>query len=373
MLREPAVADPPRRVTRDWVLVAAVVGIGAVELAFRPDLPWRPVGLLPLVVLAATLLWRRTNPLAAVAIGFGTVIVLDLVSIAGGAGGPVELYTMGFLLVLVYALGRWGSGRHVVIGLVIMLTAAGVGFLRDRSPLSDTIVGLVILMVPLVIGAALRFQTTARQRELESVRSAERTALARELHDTVAHHVSAMVVRAQAGVVVERLEPGAAVEALRVIEAEGARTLTEMRRLVGSLRTADAVALAPLAGIADIAALASPTGRPAVVVEVSGDDVAHVGPVVGAAAYRIAQESVTNAVRHARGVTRVRVVVQESAEDVRVRVSDDGEPLAGPAGEGYGLVGMAERATLLGGTFTAGPVPGGGWVVEAVLPLEVAG
>jgi signal transduction histidine kinase len=219
----------------------------------------------------------------------------------------------------------------------------------------------------------VRFFTTSRHRELDRVRSREREQLARELHDTVAHHVSAMVIRAQAGRVVAAASPETSPEALaalELIEAEGAKTLAEMRFMVGALREPGRVELSPVSGVADIQRLASSVGGELPVeVKLSGE-VDALAPAVGAALYRIAQESITNAVRHARRASRV--VVEVSVEDERVllSVSDDGEPVAaGRAGPGYGLAGMTERATLLGGTLTAGPgEPGGGWVVEAVLP-----
>jgi signal transduction histidine kinase len=200
------------------------------------------------------------------------------------------------------------------------------------------------------------------------VRMREREQLARELHDTVAHHVSAMVIRAQAGRVVAETRPAAAAEALAVIEAEGSRTLAEMRVLVGALRdpaAEDPADLTPGRGIVDIAALAR--SDPRVEVSLTGD-LDNLGPAVGAAVFRIAQESVTNAVRHARGAERVTVAVTGEPDAIRCAVTDDGEPVLGPRAVGYGIVGMTERASLLGGSIQAGPGDRRGWVVEAVIP-----
>ena len=201
------------------------------------------------------------------------------------------------------------------------------------------------------------------------MRSQERVQLARELHDTVAHHVSAMVIRAQAGRVVAPSDPGAALDALRVIEDEGSRTLAEMRIMVGALRDREDADLAPQNGIADIERLAgSLDDEPRVQVRLTGDLDA-LSPAVGAATYRIAQESVTNALRHARNATRIDVQVVGEDHAVRLTVHDDGEPVhASSVAPGYGVVGMTERAALLGGTLAAGPRPDHGWVVDAVLP-----
>jgi signal transduction histidine kinase len=206
-------------------------------------------------------------------------------------------------------------------------------------------------------------------RELDQVRLRERELLARELHDIVAHHVSAMVIRAQAGRVVSAADPQAAMDALAVIEAEGTRTLAEMRTMVGVLRDDRTAALVPQPGVADLERLARSVGdRPWVEVKMSGD-VEDLGPAVGAAIYRIAQESITNAVRHARNATRIDVGVTVDGDAVHLTVRDDGETTSAPRNPlGYGLVGMTERASLLGGSFAAGPGADRGWTVDVVLP-----
>jgi signal transduction histidine kinase len=168
--------------------------------------------------------------------------------------------------------------------------------------------------------------------------------------------------------------PEAALEALAVIEEEASRTLAEMRTMVTALRQGDEPELAPQRGAADIARLADATpGQPGprVDVELAGDLTA-LWPPVDAALYRLAQESITNALRHARHATRVVVRAEGDADEVRLTVSDDGDTGFGAGGSGtpgFGLVGMTERAHLLGGTLEAGPRPdGGGWTVRAVLP-----
>lgn len=365
---EPRAPGAPRRVARDWALVGALVAAYAVESLLRADVPWRAAGVVEMAVLAYALLHRRREPLRMLALALGTVIVVDVAGLVAGVVGPVSPYSTAFVLVLVYALYRWGSGQEIVVGSVIAVVAAGVGFVRDRSTAGDVAIGLVVLALPAVLGASVRFRAAARAREVEQARLREREQLARELHDTVAHHVSAMVVRAQAGRVLAATSPEAAVEALGVIESEGSRTLAEMRSMVGALRHGDGPDLAPRAGIADLADLARDDVEPRVEVSTSGD--LAVGPALDAAVYRIAQESVTNALRHARGASLVLVQVEGRADGVRVLVSDDGEPVAGRGGDGYGIVGMAERASILGGTLVAGPGATRGWTVSAVLPRE---
>ena len=180
-----------------------------------------------------------------------------------------------------------------------------------------------------------------------------------------------MVVRAQAGRVVAASDPEAAIDALRVIEEEGSRTLAEMRTMVGALRDREDADLAPQNGVADIERLArNVDDEPRVQVRLTGD-LDELSPAVGAATYRIAQESVTNALRHARNATRIDVQVVGEEDAVRLTVRDDGDPVhASSVAAGYGVVGMTERAALLGGTLEAGPGPDHGWVVDAVLPRE---
>ena len=354
----------PARVWRDWALVAVLVPTAVLEGVQRPDVTWRPVALVLALVVVLSLLWRRTHPLGAVLVVFGTLTVADTAALVGGAG-ELGLYTTACVLLLPYSLCRWGSGREVVLGLAVILAGSALGVAADYTGMTDAVLAVIVVLSPAAIGAGIRLAATSRLREQDQVRLREREQLARELHDTVAHHVSAIAIRAQAGRVVAASDPSAALDALVVIEGEASRALTEMRLMVGALRDDGAAELAPQRGVADIGSLAT-GGPPQVAVELSGD-LDDLRPSVGAAIYRLAQESVTNALRHSRHASRVSVAVQADDECVRLTVVDDGE-LQGRAGTGYGLVGMAERATLLGGTLDAGPGPERGWTVVAVLP-----
>ncbi len=239
-------------------------------------------------------------------------------------------------------------------------------FVAAPGDLQNTIGGIAVVAVCVTLGAVFRTRESARLQRLERVRLEERERLARDLHDTVAHHVSAIAVRAQAGILTARTDPAAADEALRVIEDEAGQTLREMRSMVGVLRGGDAAPRTPTATLGDLHALASAPGEPLVTLTVHGDD-AHVPQTVAAAAYRIVQESVTNARRHARGATTIAVTVTIEADRLGIRVADDGRPPTS-RGHGYGLAGMTERAALLGGSLTAGPTAAG-WTVDAELPF----
>lgn len=366
---EPRVPHPPVRVWRDWVLVAVLVPTAVLEALLRTALVWRPVALALAVVVVLALLWRRTHPLAVVVVAFGAIIAVTVASVLAGAGS-VGLYTTTCVLVLPYSLVRWGSGREAVVGLAVIAVAGVLGTAADFTNLLEAVVGLAFLLLPAAVGASVRFQATSRLRELDQVKLREREQLARELHDTVAHHVSAIAIRAQAGRVVAASRPAAALDALEVIEAEASRTLTEMRAMVGALRQGDEPELGPPRGVADIHGLARRSGEePRVDVQLSGD-LGDLLPAVDAAVYRMTQESVTNALRHARNATRIDVRVTADGQRVRLVVADDGDGDAGTSGPGpgYGLVGMTERAALLGGTVEAGRTAGRGWTVDAVLP-----
>jgi signal transduction histidine kinase len=228
----------------------------------------------------------------------------------------------------------------------------------------------VVLLFPAALGAVVRFSAREQAREIDQVRSREREKLARELHDTVAHHVSAIAVQAQAGRAVAGKEPQRAVETLAVVEEAASRTLTEMREIVGALRDQEVVELTPQKGLADLEELKKGAGpQHGVELELSGD-LDGLRPAVEAALYRMAQEAITNAVRHAKNTSGIWIRVHGEAELVRLTVTDDGEGASRGSDEpgGFGLRGLAERAALLGGTFEAGAGAGRGWRVEAVLP-----
>ncbi|TCC19437.1 sensor histidine kinase [Kribbella speibonae] len=371
VLAEPRALDAPRRVWRDWVLVAGLLTAAVLEGVLREDVVWRPFALVIAVAVACALLWRRTRPFAVVAAVFGALIVINVATLISGEA-TFGLYSMICVVLLPYSLARWGSGREILCGLVLIIVAMVLGFASDFTGWGEVVGGSMFLLFPATLGLAVRYRWTARNRELGQVRLRERELLARELHDTVAHHVSAIVIRAQAGRAVAVTRPEAAVDALAIIEAEGTRTLAEMRAMVGVLRDDGTAELAPQPGVADLERLARSAGdRPRVEVEVSGD-LGDLDRAVGAAIYRIAQESITNAVRHARQATRIDVRLASYDDSVQLTVRDDGEATSRNPG-GYGLVGMTERATLLGGTLSAGPDPDRGWSVDVVLPRTAGG
>lgn len=377
-LAEPAVAAPPARNWRDWALVGVVSIAAILEATLRTDADWVVFSVgwqiaavaLFFVTMPPALLYRRSHPLAATIWGFAPTMAFGVAaSLAIGEFGG--LMTTAVILVVPYSLYRWGSGRDGAIGAAVLVAAGIIGNLTDPSmSLGDWIGGFIVLSIPVEAGLIVRYRGSARARQIEEAKSREREQLARELHDTVAHHVSAIAVQAQAGQAMAATDPDRALETLAVIEHAASTTLNEMRAIVGSLRTGSDAELAPHQGLTDLPRLAN---------EIPGDLVINVDtdavpdqltPAVDAAMYRIAQESITNSLRHARRATRVDVFVGVDADTVRLTVTDDGHGGDAARGQGYGLLGMAERAHLLGGRFEAGPVAPRGWQVTAELPRD---
>ncbi len=352
-----AVPPPPRRVWRDGALVAVVALMAIAESILRTDLPHPLLSVVAVLAVLPTVLWRRVQPLWMLAIVLAPV---DLVL-------PTSLLYAGmFVLVMVYALFRWGSGRELIVGSALLALTLGLTLMRGGG-VDEVVGGTTLLLATVLLGVLVRSRAIAQHRLLDQVRVHEREQLARDLHDVVAHHVSAITIRAQAGLAVAERDPRAAHEALEIIEAEAARTLHELRSIVRVLRQDEAAELAPSPSLGDMQKLAGRAPAGAVVTVTIDGDPGILPPPVAAAVSRIAQESVTNALRHAHGVTRVDVGADVDERGVRLRVTNDGG-IPSASMPGFGIIGMMERAALLGGTCSAGPSPAGGWSVSADLP-----
>ena len=222
-----------------------------------------------------------------------------------------------------------------------------------------------------------RAERAEREREIlarERV-AEERTRIARELHDIVAHSVSVIVIQASAARRNLTTRPEAAEGLLENIERTGRQTMDELRQVLGVLRSDDGAApgsarAVPVPTIADLPTLVDAAAGLTVRMAVTGL-VDHVPPGVGVSVYRVVQEGITNANRHAGPGASIDVRVTCTATDVDVRVEDNGRGAsASRSTEGYGLIGMRERVASVGGTFGAGPRPGGGWRVDARFPLQ---
>lgn len=372
------VTDPepaPRRVWRDWAFLAVVLVTAVAETIWRPDVLWRGAAFVICVTCASAIMYRRSHPLLAAAVPLTIFQIFEIAAIVTEDGRSAGLFTCAYILVLIYAVFRWASGRHMLYMLGFMAFAWTVSWFSAENTLGDVIGGGIVLLFPAICGFEVRSAVQYRRHTIEAARSNEREQIARELHDSVAHHVSAIAIQAQAGLAVSEKNPAAAREALRVVEDAAARTLAEMRTMVGALRDNKSGAeLQPQAGVQDIARLGQTApDAPNVHVELRGD-LDRLSPPVDAAIFRLAQESITNANRHARNASSINVCVEGTPEVVRLRVTDDGEGVSPRTigAPGYGLLGMAERASLLGGEFDAGPSSPRGWTVNVELPREVS-
>jgi len=345
------------------------------------------------LVLAQTLplTWRRRSPLAVSLVtglataGYGLAPYPDL-AMPVPVGGLVGLYSVA----------AWGSPRAARITGVVAAAMALVTLslprtdadLVDAAFVALALAGAWLLgdraRVQRALAAELRERAARLEREqADEARRAvasERARIARELHDVVAHHVSMMVVQAEAGPVAVEHDPARAAGAFEAIAATGRQALAEMRRLLGMLRGEEeqAPSLAPQPGLAEVPALVEQVGRAGLRVELVVEGAETPLPAgVDLSAYRIVQEALTNALRHG-GPGRARVLVRYGERDLRLRVWDEGRAAAGngspaPAAPGRGLLGMQERVNLFGGELHAGPGPDGGFTVEVRLPIKGPG
>lgn len=351
---------------RDWVLAAFLaLAAGAFAVADSALPLW--AHLVPSALAVGFIPFRRNIPLIAVASVSVVLTACVAVALRGSdiadVGSPVGLADA----VLFYALCRWSTPVRIGIGFAVSLAAEAI----IQSIVGDLLwVEFLPWFVLAAFALAMRYRARAIESRHEQVRLAERNSLARELHDTVAHHVSAIAVQAQAGQYVVESNPGAAAEALRSIEAIANDSIHDMRRMVGILRS-DADQSRTVAPDT-LEVLTAEGVRP--VVQVSGDTRLDDLPAgVGAALFRVAQESITNARRHSRDVTFVDVAVQRHDDHVEMIVDNDGTPTTRNSGSGYGQIGMRERVEALGGEIESSARPASGWRTSTSIPLTRIG
>ena len=312
-LAEPAVADAPPPRGRDWLLVAALLIAGLLEVLLRDDLAWPGVALVAGVIPAVLMPWRRSRPLPVTAAVCGSVVIGDAVTLLG-TGDQIVLYTLVYVLLLPYALFRWGRGVEAAAGLAIVLAMTDVAPIATGA-FGDLAIGLPFILLPAALGASLRYRAASRRGEADQIRLREREQLARELHDTVAHHVSAIAIRAQAGRALAPTQPDAAVARTPGHRGRPPRERSPTcARWSGALRNGEeADARAAARRRRHRAARSRGSATPACG-RAAGRRPRRPPTPRRAAAYRIAQESVTNALRHARNATRI---------DVRVAGDED--------------------------------------------------
>ncbi|WP_410170110.1 sensor histidine kinase [Actinacidiphila bryophytorum] len=380
------------RVAR-WVRLSppaldAVFAVGlflASAAALRQPLCGRPMLLVPLhAALVLPLVWRRRAPMAV----FCTIAGAALLQWCLDVRIPTDVT----LLIALYAVAAYSTRRRTLLAFAVLEGGILLATLRwsmhDRG--AGTFVSLsAMATAAMVLGLNMRSRRDRlatledravrlereRDQQAQLAVAGERARIAREMHDIVTHNLSVMVALADGAVFAQRRSPERAATAMRQVSATGRQAITDMRRFLGVLRADEPDALRhPMPGIGQLPALAEQVraaGLPTRL-EVAGDPA--VVPVAAQlTVYRLVQEALTNTLKHASAGASAEVRVECAPEAVAVTVTDDGAGPALPrdpaASAGHGLPGMRERAAAYGGRLTAGPLPGGGWQVAAVLTL----
>ncbi len=350
------------------VAVGAVSGSPAVDV---------PTGLLATVPL----LWRRRFPEAS------ALLCASGVALKTVLGTNMD----GMAMLSAVFLAAWTLGRHRPLrhaGVVVAVMVGMVWAVLWRVPdgnIYDWVFALIWIGGPGAAGAGLRDQlgrvavAAGRAARAESQRDeharqavrAERDRIAREMHDTLAHTISVMVLHA--GAVRSRLPETLAIERAALADSEetGRRAISDLRRLLGLLRTESGLAeVTPQPTLTGLGALIAQSRALGMEVDLRVDgDPSGLAEAIQVSAYRIVQEGLTNVRKHA-DARHIGVVVRCSPGGVNVRVIDDGRGAPSSGREGFGLVGVRERVEMYGGRLSAGPAPTGGFVLEASLPAE---
>jgi signal transduction histidine kinase len=373
-----------RRYAFDVLIVVAGVEV-ALELALRQDSPDAPTSSLWLTIPAAELvvlplLARRRFPFAAPAATW----------LLGGAVSFVDGRLIGFSVALSAAgmasavlLGNIRGELESRLGLALIVVSSVVIVYNKPTHSAGELAFIPVLFaIGWLAGFALRERAAqaeaAEERAAQAERereaagrlavAEERARIARELHDVVAHAVSVMVL--QVGAVRHRLAEPEDRDALQGVEQAGRIALAEMRRLLGAMRRdGDGVQLGPQPGLDDLRPLLEEVGRAGLPVSLHVEGERYPLPrALDLSAYRIVQEGLTNALKHA-GASRVDVTVRYGPDELELEVRDDGRGLAASDGLGHGLVGIRERVAIYGGEMAAGPSNGRGFVLSTRLPV----
>jgi len=372
-----------------WIDVSVVVLVlGAIlEVSLRQDAESAPRTTLwfvipAIAVLALPVLARRRHQFAA---GAAFWLLAAALSFVDGRLVPFPLGVFLVGMAAAFLLGSLRDTQRAWIGLAIVLGSAAIIVYNQPTHTTSSFVFIPVLFgISWLAGFALHSREeqaeAAERRAVQAERerevaarlavAEERARIARELHDVVAHSVSVMVL--QTGAVRHKLprELEDDKDALRHVEQTGRTALTEMRRLLSAMRPdGDGVELSPQPGLDMIDPLLEEVGRAGLPVELHVEGERYPLPrAADLSAYRIVQEGLTNALKHARA-TRADVTLRYAPRELRIEVRDDGVGSSSSDGMGHGLVGIRERVKIYGGEMSAGDVPGGGFVLNARLPL----
>ncbi len=368
------------RRTPPWLIDAVLTTcfvVGALTTTTRPGGDYaRRDALAIVLILGATLpyLGRRLAPLPVLAV---SVVAAAALFARGNSGGAIPMA----IAVGAYTVGAYRPPREMVAGAVLVDSAL-VAILVAGNPgfhVPEFLTSVAVFTAAILAGWTMqsrRFRVEALEREEgEASRRAvadERLRIAQELHDVVAHSLGVIAVQSGVGMHLIDTDPTEARRALEHISRASRSSLAEIRRVLGLVRSGEAVVThTPIPRLSDLPLLVSQINDAGldVTLEVTGET-GCVPPGVELAAYRIVQEALTNTLRHAHAAcAAVRLRVQPGA--VCISVWDDGQgSTTDPTSGGHGLVGMRERVAVYGGTLSVGPVPGGGFGVEARIPYD---
>lgn len=351
---------------RDALLPAALFALGTTELALS-GLPRWEWGVTSQAVACALLVLRRRVPLVVAPLAGWAIATAELVEPElSEPAAPIAV-----IVVACYACARYRADLWGIAAVLVLLTSALPRYLviETSADVTDMVFVGALLVPPFVFGRVARrldLQTRRLEEQQEELQGqavqAERDRIARELHDVIAHSVSAMVVQTAAARDLVTTDPGRATGLLDDVAATGRRTLAETARLLHLVRDdADELGLAPLPGISDLDRLVEGSD---VELHRSGD-LSGLPAAIDVSAYRIVQESLTNARRYGTGPVSLAIDRQVGA--LRIRATNDVGTTA-PQGGGLGLLGMAERASVLGGSLTH-RVRDGRFELDVVLPV----
>jgi signal transduction histidine kinase len=361
----------------DEVLAAAFTAPALVQIVLLDESTGVRLALAALAVaLGAAAARRARMPL----LFLGLILVISAMAAARQSLPAVDGLAP-FVLLAVYSAAAHTSGRRAQLagGLTVALYITDLAADAEGIYVEGIIFYALLFGLPWVTGRAVRRRRLSERRvEQEKAKAAaaiveERARIARELHDVVAHAISVIVLQARGGRRVLEAEPADAGEAFATIERTGHQALEEMRRLLGMLRRSDEqLALAPQPSLKQLDRLVEQVqaaGLPVKVV-IEGEP-RELPPGVDLSAYRIVQEALTNALKHA-GPARARVLLCYDADELELEITDDGAGTGDGSGSGQGLIGMRERVSVYGGELEAGRRPEGGYALRARLPLGSA-
>jgi len=364
----------------DIAVAIAFAVYGVADALGGHDFPGPPpVTASLLAVSALALIWRRRRPLLSFTVSFGAQILIVLAFGHFDAGSSLLI-----CLVATLSVAAYGEHRAYVVGVLILFDVA----LNVPGKLDEVLAGgfftTMALGLPFAVGLTMRHreaharvleERTAeleREQELRAAAAAaeERRRIARELHDIIAHGLGVVVLQAGAATQVLDRDPQRARDALDLIRHIGQEAIGEMGTLVGLMRDDARPAREPQPSLADLDRLIATTRDAGLPVELSVDGQARpLPPAVELSAFRVIQEGLTNALKHA-GPAHAQVCVRYRHEEIEVEVTDDGDGSKNGSGGRHGLAGMRERVAVFGGRFSAGPRPSGGWQLRAAFPLD---